>query len=426
MQTKELKILIIAPFIFYPLTDGGSIAQFAIIDYLQHHNSITLVFISRGNNCDERIDELKKLLPKVKIQTVKISIPPHNTGMFCRLAFRIDNFLGRLIKAKRKVEYLPQLNSSYLTIINTPQTRAFIERLGALVQNDHFDIVQIDMLEYVDLVYFFSKETKIVFIHHEIRYAWLQTFVEANNVKKSYFENYILSYVEGMELDILQKYHGIITFSKDDAKKLTHTIDPRKVFTSPFPVLDSHIIPLHEEEIIINKLVFIGGGDIIPNKDAIEWFANEILNLVVNKFGLKLHVLGNWDEKSRAQYDDFPNLIFAGFVPDMIAYCKNSIMIVPIRIGSGIRTKILYSMAHGTPVISTTIGCEGIEVQDKDSILIADDALSFVDSIDSILENPSATMKMVKRAQDIIKEVYSQSVAGNKRHECYLSILKDA
>jgi glycosyltransferase involved in cell wall biosynthesis len=98
-------------------------------------------------------------------------------------------------------------------------------------------------------------------------------------------------------------------------------------------------------------------------------------------------------------------------------------MIVPVRIGGGIRTKILYAMAQGVPVISTTIGCEGIEVKDKESILIANDATSFASAIKESMEDIDATKKRIDKSREVIEKLYSQDAAGKRRYECYLNVL---
>ena len=100
-------------------------------------------------------------------------------------------------------------------------------------------------------------------------------------------------------------------------------------------------------------------------------------------------------------------------------------MIVPITVGSGIRTKILYAMAQGIPVVSTSIGCEGIDISNNENLYIANTPKEFSDSIDRIIQHPEQTFKMLIKSQNIIKEKYSQKIASDIRIKHFENILEN-
>ena len=78
-------------------------------------------------------------------------------------------------------------------------------------------------------------------------------------------------------------------------------------------------------------------------------------------------------------------------------------MVVPLRLGSGIRTKILYAMAHGTPIISTSIGCEGLGITHLKEIIISNSNVEFAKSIINLVKNTSLREKLAVNAQNLAK-----------------------
>ncbi|HVX25705.1 MAG TPA: glycosyltransferase family 4 protein, partial [Parafilimonas sp.] len=134
--------------------------------------------------------------------------------------------------------------------------------------------------------------------------------------------------------------------------------------------------------------------------------------------------IGNWSEKTIAKYREDPNIHFAGYVEDLVGYCKRSAMLVPVRIGSGIRAKILVAMAQGLPLISTTLGCEGIKVKDNESIMIADTAAAFGKAYKTLLEDSNFSFSLVQSAQSVANKYYSQRAAAELRMKYFEEILR--
>jgi glycosyltransferase involved in cell wall biosynthesis len=234
-----------------------------------------------------------------------------------------------------------------------------------------------------------------------------------------------LDFVRLRELSVLQHYDGIFVFSEDDRKRLLADLPGKLVFNIPFPVLDDQFSDLTERAIQINKLVFVGGEGHEPNRDAVEWYANEICTEVSKDYKLNLHVIGNWSKKTINSLQKQKPISFAGVIEDLAGYCKDSIMLVPVRVGSGIRTKILYAMAQGVPVISTTIGCEGINAENGKEILIADTPREFSEAVGTLLSQPERTLSMIKNAQNLIRNKYSQRINAELRQDYYNQILSE-
>jgi glycosyltransferase involved in cell wall biosynthesis len=102
-----------------------------------------------------------------------------------------------------------------------------------------------------------------------------------------------------------------------------------------------------------------------------------------------------------------------GYVDDVLPYWrKASALVVPLSIGGGTRIKILEAMALGRPVVSTTKGCEGLEVAHQKHLLITDDPKAFAEAVICLLRNPEAYRDMIRVARKLVEEKYSFAAIG--------------
>ena len=132
-----------------------------------------------------------------------------------------------------------------------------------------------------------------------------------------------------------------------------------------------------------------------------------------------LDIIGEWSQERIDEYiSKYPDVHFLGFVDDLASTLKNSVMIVPINIGSGIRMKILEGASIGIPFVSTTVGAEGIPVKDGVHCFIADDPDTFVNDILK-LQSLELQRKLVKAANGMVNECYSMSALRANRLGIY-------
>ena len=148
-------------------------------------------------------------------------------------------------------------------------------------------------------------------------------------------------------------------------------------------------------------LLFLGGFRHTPNLEALFWFTREVLPRVLTRHpGARLIVAGAEPPPPHSipNYSDAIEL--RGFVEDArepLGRC--SIFVCPIRNGSGVRVKLLEAFAAGIPVVSTTLGAEGLTSVDGEICALADDAASFAHNINALIENPEIGRAMAERAR---------------------------
>ena len=150
--------------------------------------------------------------------------------------------------------------------------------------------------------------------------------------------------------------------------------------------------------------------DWYPNRDAVEFFARAILPRVRAKCpDVRLIVAGrNPPNQFVEQFRSDRKIEFTGTVPDMRPYlAAATVVIVPLRVGGGTRIKILEACAAGKPIVSTSVGAEGLDLEPGKEIILADDPREFARSVVNLLQHPARSEAVARSARAAVVERYS-------------------
>jgi glycosyltransferase involved in cell wall biosynthesis len=174
------------------------------------------------------------------------------------------------------------------------------------------------------------------------------------------------------------------------------------------------------------QVLFCGSLYYGPNREGLLWFHKEIWPLVVGRQpGARLVVVG-WG----ARRELFPALCadptvdFVGQVDDSIPYYyRAGVVVVPLLEGSGTRLKILDSMSLGNPVVSTSIGAQGIGATDGRDLLLADESGQFAEAVCSLLSDADVFERMRRSARTLVEETYDWRIVGRAMARSMASLL---
>jgi polysaccharide biosynthesis protein PslH len=163
------------------------------------------------------------------------------------------------------------------------------------------------------------------------------------------------------------------------------------------------------------SLVFTGDMSWLPNEDALLYFCAEILPIVQRQIpDLVVWVVGRKPTKKVQSLAENPAVRVTGFVDDIRPYVHQAAAyIVPLRIGGGTRIKIFEAMAMGMPVISTTVGAEGLPVQHGENVLLADDPAAFAEQTVRLLSDAALRRRLGAAARELVQGRYSWSAVTN-------------
>ncbi len=172
---------------------------------------------------------------------------------------------------------------------------------------------------------------------------------------------------------------------------------------------------------------YVGGLHWFPNADALAYFAAEILPHVrAARPDAPVAWIGSANTGQRRHYAGRFGIDVSGYVDDVRPFMREAAChIVPLRAGGGTRLKILNSWAMGKPVVSTSIGCEGLDAVDGRNILIRDDPKAFANAMLAVLEDEALARRLGQAGRATAEQQYSWDVIGRGLIERYLDVTHD-
>ena len=398
-----MKLLYITPYIPYPLDSGGNQAFYMMADHIRKQHDLSVLLYVHNSKERKYIEALQQIWDDVtfylfepKVVEDKVTASPYeHMSWLDRKACEFFDYLHHSMFRKierRKCKYETQgvSNDGHDFDLVRARSTLFVgagdlsDQFCQYVQevsSKGFDIVQTEFYDYLPLVYLLPSHVKKVFVHHELRFV-------RNNNELSLFKKILptdrLLYEsqKAHEIACLSVYDAVITLTKIDYGILSDYIPKSRIYVSPAITQAVSFKPQPFKP--ATELVFIGSGDHFPNYDAMVWFCNEIVPIIKEKADVmpKINIIGNWNKDQEIGLKKAaPDVIFPGFVDDLQAFVNGKISIVPIRIGSGMRMKILDSIFAAAPLITTSKGCEGLPMVNEENCLIADDAESFAEAV---------------------------------------------
>jgi sugar transferase (PEP-CTERM/EpsH1 system associated) len=173
------------------------------------------------------------------------------------------------------------------------------------------------------------------------------------------------------------------------------------------------------------RLVFAGSMDYSANVDAVVWFVNSIWPELRDQHpALSFAIVGRDPAPEvRALATDRVNV--TGTVPDVRPYYSGALAaVVPLRIGSGTRLKILEAMAAGIPVISTKLGAEGLDLQDGTHLLLADSADEMIAAIDRLASSPELWLRLSRSGREMVSRSYDWGILGEDLYRIHCAAIE--
>jgi glycosyltransferase involved in cell wall biosynthesis len=172
-------------------------------------------------------------------------------------------------------------------------------------------------------------------------------------------------------------------------------------------------------------VIFCGAMDYSPNVDALRWFFESIYQKIIKQMPeLRILIVGKNPIPEVQAYAQHKRVSVTGGVPDVRPYYRRAwLQMVPLRIGGGTRLKIVESLAIGTPVVSTSIGAQGLELKHGESILLADDASSFAREILRALADESLRNRIEEKGIATATERFGWQAIGERLAKHYDTII---
>jgi len=381
---KNLKVLFITPFVPYPPEDGGRIRIYNLIKQLRIRHEVDVLSLANpGAESDSAAEKLRK-------EGIGIELIRHRRS-------RIQSLPIAIFKGK----------SLYQTLFESVE---FGYALAQRLQDKKYDIVQ---YEYAYMGYYcVSKLAPSVLDEHNIEFRLNETLAHVQKGIRgilyrvySWREKY-LRRIE--ELNSCRKFDNVLVVSKADQGYLLREAPELKTTVIPNGVDLNYFSSSGFENNPACSGVFIGKMDYLPNIDAVEWFCRDVLKLIrkeVPKF--TFNIVGSNPTPAVLAMRKLPGVKVLGRVCDTRPHLlANAVVVIPLRAGSGTRLKILEALSMGCAVVSSSIGCEGIEVVDGEHLYVADDSNTLADRVVNILKNNNVRRRLGLEGRRLVEAKY--------------------
>jgi glycosyltransferase involved in cell wall biosynthesis len=431
-----MKILFLTPQLPNPPHKGTTIRNFNLIKQLSRRHEVHLLSFIRSEDDQPWVDELRKYCRGVET----VIAPEHH--MWRRL---LTFFFSPL----------PDM------AVRLPSAE-FQARLEAYLERENFDIVQVEGIEmapyalaikgfglaatfltglglYASGVTFPAlARCKVVFDDHNAEYVLQQRAFETD---RRYPGRWLKAAYSLVQRHKLRRYETTVCHAADHVVAVSETdrvallritpgvavtVVPNGVDSAYFSSLalpESYSIPQSKIRHLAS-LVFTGTLDFRPNIDAVVWFCEQVLPHIKKEiFHIHLYIVGKSPTREVRRLGEDAAVTVTGYVGDVRPYIAQSkIYVVPVRMGSGTKLKVLEAMAMGTPVVSTTLGAEGIAVTAGQDVLIADDPAEFAEQVVALMNDEPLRKSMSARGRALMESRYDWQVIVPTIEQMYASL----
>jgi glycosyltransferase involved in cell wall biosynthesis len=390
-----MNILWLKTELLHPVDKGGKIRTYGMLRELKRFHHVTYLTLDAGSTPEavERAEEYCHELIRV----------PHllqRKFSFSFYAGLLANFASRLPFALRAYR--------------SPRMRRAIEdRVGL----GGIDLLICDFLSPSPNVPDGTALPKILFQHNVESMIWRRHFEVQDNVLKKAFLWLEWQRMRSAEERECRRYDRVVAVSEEDAREFEDSYALGEVESVSTGVDTEFFSPSGRVEPNPHEIVFTGSMDWLPNQDAVGFFLEAVFpDLLERVPGVHFTVVGrNPPSSLQERSEKDPHLTVTGFVDDVRPYVERAaLFVVPIRVGGGTRLKIFEAMAMGKPVVSTTIGAEGLPLVPGKDIIIADDAASMVREIEGLLSAPEAAAAWGEHSARLVRERFGWDVVSGE------------
>jgi len=385
------RALFLVPEVPYPTHGGGAMRSASVLEYLAQRYDVDVIVFQEPGAPDPA-----PLFPAAARphDILVLALPPH----------RKDPISRAIRNAERMARAVPPLVDRF---------NGFAGPISAFVKGRQYDVAVVEHFWYA--AYFEQiapVSRKTVLNLHNIESVLHQRSAAAENGAQAFAHYIFAGAARDLEARWLPLYNQVLTASTED-EKIARAIAPG-VHTSVYP----NAIPFVPRPAGAEReaVAFSGNLAYHPNIAAVRYFRKEIWPAVREKWpALVWRLIGKNPSAVRREMNGDPRIEFSGPVPNAVEQLAAAkVVVIPLLAGSGTRFKLLEAWAAGRAVVSTTIGAEGLPARREESLLIADDAETFADSVSRLLMNSGLRARLGETGRRVFESEFTWASAWQK------------
>lgn len=401
-----MRILWLKTELLHPVDKGGKIRTYQMLRELKRAHHVTYLTLDDGSAAADA----QALAAEYCHELVRV---PHHT----RAKFSAG-FYAEL--AQNLVSPLPYFMRKYKS---EEMRREILKR----AVGDQFDVLVCDFLQPSVNVPAQLPFATVLFQHNVETMIWQRHYeVQSNPLKKAYLYGQWLK-SHAYERAACRRFDRVIAVSREDRETLERDYGVAGVADVPTGVDTEFFRPRGAARREAHNLIFTGSMDWLPNEDAIQYFTKEIMPRIKRAVpGVTLTVVGRNPYPRLVELSKRdPSVVVTGRVEDVRPYMEAAaVYVVPIRIGGGTRLKIYEAMGMELPIVSTTIGAEGLPVRDGVDLFLADTPEEFAGRVVALLQDEAHAQATGARAAALVRERFGWAQVATRFAEICADAIK--
>lgn len=407
-----MKILFISEQLPYPLDTGGNIRTFHVLKALSSQHRVTLLAASETPIAQPEIEPIRRLGVEVRVARVaRRSALHHARSLMLALSGRLPFLMARHFRT----EMCQAIRAAFKGTSEGHAPRAHA---------DSYDVVHFSHLDAAIYMPDVPKGVLRVLDEHNVVTNQVRTTLKHET---RHWRRFILRrdlpQLRRFETATCNAMDMTIACSTTDAKALRAMGANCSLKVMPNGVDLGYFQPRSARP-RSSELVFVGTMDYDPCEKAVYYFCSKILPLIRREIGfVRFVVVGrNPSRRLRAMAEDDLDVVLTGRVPDVRPFVQRAdVFVVPLLSGSGTRLKILEAMAMGVPIVTTSIGVEGIRAVNGEHLLIVDSPATFARGVVQIMRDPALARKLATNARTVVEREYAWPALSDRLLEEYPS-----
>ncbi len=388
-----MNILFLTQVLPYPLDAGPKVRAYFVLRHLAEQHAVTLATFVRGSDSPQALAHVQSLVARL------VTSPIRRSKWREALAIGRSALTGEPVLIAR--DRVPEMN-------------ALIRRVAA---ETHFDAIHADQLWMAPYALAVGaragrgnpKPRHVLDQHNAVHLIPGRLAESASNPVMRFGWRREARQMARYEAAICRAFDRVVTVTEADREALggLYPDGHRPAFTVIPICIDSQAIQPRPRPNVPGML-FLGGMHWPPNADGARWFAEAILPTVrAREPGAQFLAVGRQPPEELLKPDRAGQIEAPGYVDDPEPYwARSQVFVVPLRAGGGMRVKILDAWAQGLPIVSTTIGAEGLTYRAGEDILIADTPEAFAEAVLSVLEKADLARRLAAAGRATVQQRY--------------------
>lgn len=300
------------------------------------------------------------------------------------------------------------------------RSSAFQRRVSALVDQGGFDLIHVDTIA---LAQFVGARCQIptVLTHHNIESLLMERRAGAEPRRLAkWFIGREAAKLAAYEERIMRRFDVNIVVSRSDEAILSTRVPGVRTALVPNGVDIEYFTPNSGDE--NPALIYTGGMNMFANRDAVMSFLRDTWPLIVERApDVRFYAVGQDPPKELVEFSARdPRVVVTGYVTDIRPLVRQAaVYVVPLRVGGGTRLKVLDALAMGKAMVSTSIGCEGIEVQPGEHLIVADTSADFANATLALLADKPRRLRLGRAGRSLVESRYSWRTVWGQLLDAY-------